>query len=82
MIFLEKVKASSMRILPCREDGQAATLTCLLPELSSRQNKPKNRHITYTQAHAHTLVCETKIGGWRKGKGEGIEQIMCILNLP
>ena len=77
MIFLEKVKVSSMRILPCKEDGQAATLTYLLPELSSRQNKLKSRHITHThthtQAHAHTFVHETKIDGWRKGKGEGIE---------
>ena len=75
MIVLEKVKVSSMRILPYKEDGQAATLTYLLPELSSRQNKLKSRHITdtHTQTHAHTLVHETKIDGWRKGNGEGIE---------
>ena len=75
MIFLEKVKVSSMRILPYKEDGQAATLTYLLPELSSIQNKLKSRHITdrHTQTHAHTHVHETKIDGWRKGNGEGIE---------
>ena len=69
MIFLEKVKASSIRILPCREDGQAATLTCLLPELSSRQNKPKSRHITHTHKHMHTHLCvKQKLMGGERGR--------------
>ena len=74
MIFLEKVKVSSMRILPYKEDGQAATLTYLLPELSSRQNKLKSRHITNTNTHKlmRTYLCmKQKSMGGERGREKG-----------